>query len=129
MHCRIDRYPVADPFYSLVKVIKQAPDTRVVLVHGGDVEILKYAEIVRFNDNLLLDLSMTITKYQGSSLDSDIKFLFRNFDRRICIGTDHPEYSHKLLRERFEYFSEDVPVDKLENIAYRNLRKFLSIAQ
>ena len=62
----------------------------MVLLHGGDVQLLRYAELVRFNANLILDLSLTIMKYAGSSLDADLSFLFREFDRRICIGSDHP---------------------------------------
>lgn len=125
--CRVDAFPDRDPFYSLVSLLKEAPPARVVLVHGGGVELLRYAELARFNENLLLDLSMTLMKYPASSVDSDIRFLFRHFDRKICIGSDHPEYSHVAVRERFDFFSEGVSQDKLENVAFRNIRKFLGI--
>jgi predicted TIM-barrel fold metal-dependent hydrolase len=125
MHCRIEDYPLSDPLYSLVRLLKRCPNARVVLVHGGDVRLLEYAELVRFNQNLLLDLSLTIMKYRGSSLDTDIGFLFRQFDRRLCVGTDFPEYSPAALRARFDDFSRDLPAEKVENIAYRNLQTFL----
>ena len=89
--------------------------------------LIRYMELVRFNENLLLDLSLTIMKYKGSSIDLDIRYLFTNFDRRICIGTDHPEYTHLDVRKRFEYFGQDVAINKLENIAFLNLTKFLNI--
>jgi predicted TIM-barrel fold metal-dependent hydrolase len=126
MHCRLDSYPDTDPFYSLVRLLKRCPKARVVLVHGGDVRLLEYAELVRHNSNLLLDLSLTMMKYAGSSIDADIGFLFRRFDRRICVGTDFPEYSHSALRGRFDHFSSGVAQDKLENIGFRNLQGFLA---
>jgi predicted TIM-barrel fold metal-dependent hydrolase len=127
-HCTLEHYPSEDPFFSLVRALKAAPKTKVVLVHGGDVQLLRYAELVRFNENLLLDLSMTIMKYNGSSLDADLAFLFRNFDRRICIGSDHPEYGHRELRARFESLASGLAPDKAENIAFRNITSFIGCA-
>lgn len=127
LHCGMANHPLTDPFFSLVAILREAPDTRVILVHGGDVELLRYAELVRFNPNLLLDLSMTLMKYPGSSVDLDLAFLFANFDRRICIGSDWPEYSLRQVRERFEQFASHVPEEKLRNIAYLNLLNFLQV--
>lgn len=124
-HCGIERYPDEDPFFSLVRALKAAPKAKVVLLHGGDVQLLRYAELVRFNDNLLLDLSLTIMKYAGSSLDADLGFLFRRFDRRICVGSDHPEYGHRQLRARFEGLAAGVAREKAENIAFRNILSFI----
>lgn len=126
-HTKLTGYPVNDPFYSLITILQQAPRTQVVLVHGGDVRVMQYAELVRHNPNLLLDLSLTMMKYQGSSIDDDVRFLFQLFDRRICIGTDHPEYSHQAVRRRFEMFSEGISAEKKHNIAYRNIETFLGL--
>lgn len=114
-------------FDNLLKLLKRQPDTRVILVHGGAVELLKYMELVRFNQNLLLDLSLTIMKYEGSSIDLDIRFMFHHFDRRICIGTDHPEYSPAALEHRFSFFSKGLSEEKKQNIAYANIANFLGI--
>lgn len=127
MHCGLAHYPSQDPLYSLVHLLKNAPETKTILVHGGDVQVLRYAELARFNPNLLLDLSLTILKYEGSSVDADIQFLFKKFDRRICIGTDFPEYSPQQLRTRFDHFSKDLTLEKKENIAWRNLATFLGL--
>jgi predicted TIM-barrel fold metal-dependent hydrolase len=94
-----------DPFYTLVRLLKAAPKAKVVLLHGGDVRVMHYAEFVRANPNLILDLSFTLMKYRGSSVDLDLAFLFKNFDRRICIGTDYPEYDHKAVAKRFAQLS------------------------
>lgn len=104
-----------------------APTSKVVLLHGGGVHLLEMMEVVRAYPNTLLDLSLTMCKYAGSSLDMDIQFLFQQFDRRVCIGTDHPEISHEQLRERFEHFAAATSAEKAENIAYRNILNFTGI--
>jgi len=114
-------------FNNLVGLLSKNTNTKVILVHGGAVEVLKYMEFVRFNPNLLLDLSLTLFKYKGSSIDLDLKFLFESFDRRICIGTDHPEYTPKDLENRFNELSSGLTKEKKENIAFRNISTFLSI--
>lgn len=126
-HSFIQQYPAIDPFYFLVNSLKDISNLKIILLHGGDIDILKYAELVRFNYNILLDLSMTLFKYKGSSIDLDIDFLFNNFDQRICIGTDFPEYSHQKLRQFFEKKSATIEKRKLENIAYKNIMSFLGL--
>ncbi len=126
-HTKIQSYPSTDPFYGLINLLKKVPHAKVVIVHGGNVELLRYAELARFNHNLLLDLSLTIMKYAHSSIDNDIRFLFESFDTRICIGSDHPEYTHADLRTRFEYFADGINDDKAQNIGYQNIIKFLGL--
>jgi len=67
---------------------------------------------------------MTMQKYQGSSIDQDIKFLFKNFDERICIGSDYPELDQNKLITSFKYYSKNISKKKKENIAYNNLNNF-----
>lgn len=126
-HSGIENYPTRDPLYDIVTLLQDSRDARVMLVHGGDVNLLRYAELVRFNPSLLLDLSLTFMKYRGTSLDMDIRFLFEQFDRRICIGTDFPEYTHEEVHERFVEMSRGLARDKVENIAFRNVENFLQI--
>lgn len=105
-------------------LLEKIPEEKIILLHGGAVQLLQYAELARAFSNVLLDISLTMCKYEGSSIDADINFLFRFFDRRICIGTDHPEFSHKKLRERFNFFAQNVPTQKLNKIAHENLAAF-----
>src|SRR6185503_12404899 len=113
--------------YTLVGGLRRSPGSKVVLVHGGDVQALRYAELVHYNPNLLLDLSYTLLKYRGSSLDADMHYLFRALDRRTCIGVDHPEFTHRALRERFDELASGLPEEKANNIAHRNLESFLGV--
>jgi len=126
-HQKLNNIITVDLYLYFIEIMKKCKNAKVILLHGGDVNLLKYAELVRFNDNLLLDLSLTIFKYQMSSVDLDIKFLFNYFDQKICIGTDHPEYNHYELREKFNKFSHKINQNKCENIAYKNIEKFFKL--
>lgn len=128
-HDTIERYPRTDPLYDIVAAVKQAPHVRLVLLHGGDVELLRYVQFARHSPNILIDLSHTILKYRGSSLDNDIEYLVKHFNRRTCLGVDHPEFDHEALRLRFEELASHVNRAEAENIGFRNLQAFLSLPE
>lgn len=111
----------------MMSFLEKIDSSKIILIHSGGVRLLEYMEIARAFPNVLLDLSLTICKYPGSSLDQDISFLFKNFDKRVCIGTDFPEFNPKTLRERFDNFSHGLSFEKLENIAYSNLFNFCGL--
>lgn len=111
----------------LMTLLNQVQDCNIILLHGGNVLLLQYMEIARTYANVLLDLSFTLAKYQGTSLDLDIQYLFSQFDRRICVGSDSPEFSPEKLRERFEFFCIDLTELKKRNIAYQNLFNFMPL--
>lgn len=112
-----------DPKISLIKFLKKIKKNKVLLMHGGCERIMEFAELIRFNENMFLDLSLTIMKYQGSSIDNDLKFLFNNFDRKITIGSDFPETNYSHFLKRVKFFSKTVPSNKLKNIYYKNAQK------
>ena len=116
-----------DPLPDLAAALRDAPAARVVLLHGGTVEVLRYAEFTRANPRVLLDLSFTMMRYAGTSLDVDLDYIFRTLDRRVCIGTDAPEYSPAEVRARFEALTADLPLNKRLNIAGRSLTRFLGL--
>ena len=123
----IDRWPRRDPFEAVADMVREAPEARIVLLHGGDVDLLRHMQLVRFNERLLLDLSHTMMKYPGSSIDADVSFLFHHFDRRICIGVDWPQFRHDEVRARFQHFACDLDREKALNVAHRNLAAFLGL--
>lgn len=122
-----EKFSGEDQLLSLARIIAAVPDARVVLMHGGTVEVLRYSEFARSNPNVVIDLSYTLQRYEGSSVDLDIAYLFRVFDRRLCIGSDFPEFSLATLRRRFEHFARQTTPEKAENIAYRNLLRVFEL--
>jgi predicted TIM-barrel fold metal-dependent hydrolase len=119
-------HPV-DPLPPLMEAIAKASNVKMVLVHGGGMEVLRYSEAVRSNPNLLLDLSMTLTRYKGSSVDFDIAHLFQTFDQRICVGSDFPEYTPSEVRDRFETLASGLSQTKRDNIGWRNITKVIGL--
>jgi predicted TIM-barrel fold metal-dependent hydrolase len=110
-------------FAPLLRDLPQS--SKIILMHGGDVNLLGLMEIVRPYPNVLLDLSFTLCRYEGSSIDLDIRFLFQNFDQRICVGSDNPQFSLTLFRRRFNELSAGVDPEKCMNAAHRNLQSFI----
>ena len=108
-------------------LLAQVPEAKVILVHAGGVRLLEFVELARAHPGVLLDLSLTLTKYEGSSIDLDLAFCFQRFDRRICMGSDSPEVSLAELRRRFEHFAEGLTQEKRTNIAHANLERFLGL--
>jgi predicted TIM-barrel fold metal-dependent hydrolase len=111
----------------LIEFLQKTENNKIILLHSGSVRLLEAIEIARAFKNVLLDLSFTLNKYEGSSLDLDISYAFNKFDRRICVGSDFPNFSLNSLRSRFEKFSENLSTEQKENIAYKNLFKFLDL--
>jgi len=126
-HSAVAQHPLTDPLFTLVAALRRAPEARVVLMHGGGVRVLEYAQLVRHNPNLLLDLSFTALKYRGSSIDLDVSHVMRHLDRRVCIGVDHPDFDPAALRARFDTLSDELDEDRARNVAYRNITQFLRI--
>ncbi len=127
-YSKIENYPSFDPYFSIIRTLKKAPKTTLVIVHGGVHDIMKYAELARFNDNILIDLSLTLFQYRNTTHYQNIIFLLSKIDRRLCLGSDHPEVSLMQLREQFDEFcAMDIPVEKLWNIGIRNISKKYNI--
>src|SRR4029453_13152874 len=100
------------------------PDTRMLLLHAAGPSMMDLYEIVRCNDNLMLDLSFTLLRYQGNSrLDADMNFLFRTTDQLISIGSDFPEASPAAMLRRFLTLVDGVEPHRLDNITHRNLER------
>lgn len=116
----------SDPKYIFSKNYKKYPDLKIMLMHAGCERILEFAELCRFSKNLFLDLSMTINKYETSSLDQDIQFLFNSFDTKILLGSDYPEVDYSLFIKRIKIFSKKINAEKKKNIFFKNAYTFFS---
>ena len=127
-HSSINTYPLYPLKHYLVKLLKSVPNVKIVLLHGGDIELMSLVQLARFNPNILIDLSYTFIKFKNSTLEADIKFLLNNFDKRICFGSDYPDYSIFEFKESLEYYFKFVnDFDKLRNISSNNCLNFLEI--
>jgi predicted TIM-barrel fold metal-dependent hydrolase len=104
----------------------RCPHTRIVLLHGGGSALLQMADVVAAHPNLVLDLSFTLLRYQGSSLDADLKYVFRMLDRRTVVGSDFPEYTPAEVLARFRELAGDIAEEKQANMLHKNLSELFS---
>jgi predicted TIM-barrel fold metal-dependent hydrolase len=100
-----------------------APRTKIVLLHGGGSQVLAVSEVVAAHPNLVLDLSFTIHRFSGSSVDDDLRFLMRTFDRRMVVGSDFPEYEPLATRDRVLQLCEGLDPAKAANVLSGNLER------
>jgi predicted TIM-barrel fold metal-dependent hydrolase len=103
-----------------------APQTQIILLHGGGSQILAVSEVVAAHANLMLDLSFTIHRFAGSSVDDDLRFLMRTFDRRMVVGSDFPEYEPLATRDRVYTLCDGLDSIKPANILAANLQRLLA---
>lgn len=103
------------------------PETKILLLHGTGPTMMELYEIVRCNDNLMLDLSFTMMRYRGSSrLDADMNFLFKSTDQLVTIGSDFPECTPATMLERFAELAQGVEPHRIDNISHRNLERLFA---
>ncbi|UYG06242.1 amidohydrolase family protein [Halomonas sp. M4R1S46] len=107
------------------KIAQACPDTKIILLHGGGTSMLDVYEIVRMRSNLMLDLSFSMMRYRGSSLDMDIRFICRTLDQRMTLGSDFPEYTPRECLEVALGIVDGLPEEKINNILHNNLHNML----
>jgi predicted TIM-barrel fold metal-dependent hydrolase len=105
------------------RIAHECAGATIVLLHGGGAALLDVAEVVRLHQTLVLDLSFTLLRYAGSSVDADIRWVMGNLDRRLVIGSDMPEYTPHDAFERAERLAEGLPSEKWANISFGNLQQ------
>jgi predicted TIM-barrel fold metal-dependent hydrolase len=103
-----------------------APQTTIILLHGGGSQVLAVSEVVAAHAHLVLDLSFTIHRFAGSSVDDDLRFLLRTFDRRIVVGSDFPEYEPLATRDRVCELAHGLDPVKAANVLAANLERLLA---
>lgn len=125
---KTDQLPARDPFFDLTAALRAAPAAKVVLVHGGAHALLRFAELVRASDRLLLDLSFTLMRYQNTSLEADLAFVMSTLPDRVCVGVDFPEYTHAAVKKRVAACVAGLPRAAAKKISSDNLLRFLDLS-
>lgn len=113
---------------TLRHLVEQFSNLRFVLLHAGGAKALEFYDAFAPLPNVLLDLSYSLTRYAGSSLAQDHRFLLERFDRRVVFGSDFPEVSLVEATAAFERLGAGLPRDKVDNVRRGNLRALLGRA-
>lgn len=117
--------PGGNPADLVYDTVVRHSEVNFILLHGGCSELLAFSDIVRGTRNTVLDLSLTIMKYAGSSLDLDIRHVLESLDRRCVVGSDFPEHEPGDVIDRLLELGAGLPSEKLENVLWRNAEALL----
>ena len=122
---------ISDPLYLLGDLFSKFNKVKLVLLHGGCERILQYLEFFRYWDNVLIDISYTLTRYEGSSVDLDLSFAFKHLDRKVSFGSDSPYCDYDTLIAKLKKLADNADLEfnseKMDNILYNNIKNFLNI--
>ena len=107
-----------DLIAKLSNILKKS---KLILMHGGGVKILRYYEKFRFKENVFLDLSYTLQHFKNTSLINDIIFCIKNLDKRIIFGSDYPSKKMSNYYNIISFLEKKITRKKISNIIFDNL--------
>jgi len=115
-----------DLVHFIFKISKKFKNQKIILMHGGGSEILKYYEIFRFSENIFLDISYSMMHYQKTSLEENFKFLMKKFDKRLILGSDFPCFNFNNFNKAIQKYSINITDEKKKNFMFQNLESLYS---
>jgi predicted TIM-barrel fold metal-dependent hydrolase len=119
--------PRSGPVEALCEIVGRHPDVQFVLAHGGGPDLLRLAAAVRAAPNALLDVSFTINRYHGSSVQLDLAHLLTTFENRLVFGSDFPEVEPRRARALLEELVTEAEPDALSKVLGGNLCRALAL--
>ena len=108
------------------EIVGRFPSLDFVILHSGGPWALHVADAIRDCPNGFLDLSFILSRYRGSSLWSDLRYLLDTFDRRMVFGSDFPEVGIGESLGCFRDMAGKISPDKCDNVLGINLSAILS---
>jgi len=118
-----------DPATYFFNLAQSLHHTTLLIMHGGGTRILQMAEFCRDLHHVYFDLSMTLSKYKGTSVAGDIRWLCHHYDRRMIWASDFPEVSILQALNDFDEVVGAIAPEKRANILGGNIAKLLDIAR
>jgi predicted TIM-barrel fold metal-dependent hydrolase len=111
----------------LSKLVNIIPKNKIILMHGGGPNLLKFYEKFRFLENVYLDLSYTLMLYRNTSVENDMIFLLKNFDKRILTGSDYPTFEIAQYIKVLKKLINKSKINRIKknNILFKNITKIV----
>ncbi len=110
---------------AIFELVSSHPTVPFILAHAAGPDILRLAHVVRHCPNAYLDLSFTLSRFLGSSVETDIRFLLRTFERRLLFGSDFPEISQAQALADLEGLLPETKPESSEHVLGTNLRNLV----
>jgi predicted TIM-barrel fold metal-dependent hydrolase len=98
---------------------------RFMALHAGGANALVFFEALASFPNVMMDLSYSLTRYKGTSVTLDHRFLVERFDRRTVFGSDFPEVAIPDAAAALEGIVDGLPPEKAENVRRLTLAQLL----
>lgn len=99
--------------FNIDVLAKRVPKAKIVLCHAGGWLFMEALAVAKANDNVWLDLSLSLLYFEGTPFEEQFLFALRQAGpQRLIYGSDHPQ---NTLRDTYErsrrllerYFSTD----------------------
>ncbi len=79
------------PFH-IDNLCKQVPEAKVIMCHAGGFRFLDALAMVKANDNLYVDLSLSLLYFRGTPFEDQFMFVLKSMGaNRLIYGSDHPQ--------------------------------------
>jgi len=114
------------PVETIHAIVGSYPGVTFFLSHAGGPDILRLSHAVRSCPNAFLEISLTLTRYVGSSVEMDIRYLLKTFEQRLVFGSDFPEVSLSQARNAFDGLAEGSNPLASESVLGRNFCRIVS---
>lgn len=117
-----------DDVADLETLLDSCADAKVVLLHGGCEHIADVMRVALPHPHVLVDLSFTIGRFAGGTLDAVLTRLLAAYPDRMCVGSDFPDRSLGELRERFDWLVGHVADSQAQLVGHANLEQYFGAA-
>jgi hypothetical protein len=102
------------------RIAKKFPELTIVLSHCCAPWVLEAFFVAKSNPNVYLDCSFIISRYDGSSIITDLLYTARHLDRKLIYGSDFPEEPVNRYFSLAKIAFKDLPEEKKANIFCKN---------
>jgi predicted TIM-barrel fold metal-dependent hydrolase len=116
------------PVEIIHELVGRFPRVPFLLAHGGGPDLLRLGTAVRSCANAYLDFSFTQTKFSGSSVETDLRYLMSTFEKRLVFGSDFPEISIPQALADFGRISDSCGSEAKRLMLGGNLARLLRFA-
>lgn len=108
--------------FNLLDKIDNYNDNDFIFLHGFDIKMLEFSQLIRHKKNCWIDLSYTITKRKGLLHELTIIDLCLNLEQKILIGSDYPyQCPGDVIDFVKNKLANSLPEKKLELVLNENL--------
>jgi len=109
------------------RLAKKYPKLKIILSHCGVPWIMEAFFVAKSNENIYLDCSFIIDKFEASSIYKDLLYIATHLDRKLLYGSDFPEREINRYLSLAKVAFTDLSIDKQQNILGNNAIKLFGL--